>query len=473
MLDQSFSAENFYNILIYENRKGNNLEKEFFKREIFDKYSLNLKEINIKLRKKLSAFLKEDSKVRNYEVDEEFYKRYKKYLWFVKRKIKLEKKEKLLELLEDISANIQKDSFRIELQPIDYKGKTVYIVNKAPETYFTMKQLQYNFRRLYGVKQSNRFEIVNQLKCLLDDKFPKYIIRTDIEGFYESIPNDKILQKLNEDNLLSPRSKIFIKQIIREYESKAGVRKGKGIPRGIGISAYLAEYYMRKIDREIKELEYITYYARYVDDIIIIFTPKYEDEPIRYFQNVEKIITKQTGLSIHKKKPKTQEYNLLEKEDKNYDDLEFLGYRYEFQNKKKKTKIEAVKIHLTENKVKKYKDKIKMSFEAYNLDKTNDCNKAYRYLRNRVKFLTGNTRLVNNKNNILVGIRFSNLLITETEPLKELDRYLKWYIARNVKKVKHKDKLMQYSFFRGFEEKIFYSFTSQQLQKITNVWKTL
>jgi len=473
MLDQSFSAKNFYDILIYENRKGKNLEKEFFKREIFDKYSLKLKEINIKLRMKVSAFLKEDSKVRNYKVTEELYKRYKKYLWTVKRRIKSEKEEKLLELLGDISANVQKDNFKIELQPINYQGKTVYVVNETPEIYFVMKQLQYSFRRLYRVKQSNRFEIVNQLKCLLDDEFPKYIIRTDLKGFYESIPNDKILQKLNEDNLLSPRSKKFIKQIIREYESKAGVKRGTGIPRGIGISAYLAEYYMRYVDKEIKELEYVTYYARYVDDIIIIFTPKYEDESIRYFQKIESIITKQTGLSIHKKEPKTKEYNLLKKENKNYDDLEFLGYRYEFQNNSKKAKIEEVKIHLTEKRIKRYKEKIKLSFEAYNFDKKNDCNSAYRYLRNRIKFLTGNTRLINNKNNILVGAFFSNLLLTETDSLKGLDSYLKWYIARNVKKSKHKDKLMQYSFFRGFEEKIYYSFTSHQLQHITQIWKSI
>ena len=47
MLDQSFSAENFYSILVYENRKGNNLEKKFFRDNVFEKYSLKLKEILI------------------------------------------------------------------------------------------------------------------------------------------------------------------------------------------------------------------------------------------------------------------------------------------------------------------------------------------------------------------------------------------------------------------------------------------
>ena len=47
-----------------------------------------------------------------------------------------------------------------------------------------------------------------------------------------------------------------------------------GVPRGIGISAYLSELFMRNVDNQIQELDDLIYYARYVDDIIAIFVPQ-------------------------------------------------------------------------------------------------------------------------------------------------------------------------------------------------------
>ena len=52
------------------------------------------------------------------------------------------------------------------------------------------------------------------------------------------------------------------------------MESGSGVPRGFGVSAYLSELYMREIDNEIKALPDVIYYARYVDDIVIIFSPK-------------------------------------------------------------------------------------------------------------------------------------------------------------------------------------------------------
>jgi len=363
MLDQSFSAKNFHTILVDENRKGNNLEKEFFEQEIFNAFTKKIRDLNKKLKVNINTFINKDIKGR--KPSKELFKRYKKYLRSIKQKLKKEKEKKTLELLEIVSKKVQENTFKFDLDTKIFKGKTIYMVRNTPETYFTMKQLQYNFHKLYGVKQSNRFEIVNQVKCLLDDKFPKFIIRTDIKGFYENIDNRIILDKLNEDNLLSPTSKKFVKQILRDYEVISGNPKGKGIPRGIGISAYLAEYYMRRIDRKIKELHGLTYYARYVDDMIIIFTPTYEHEPINYYEKLKVIIDSEQGISLNAKK--TEKINLVLKEEKTSPpySLDFLGYKYVFQNKPKKQHIESIKIYLTDNKIRRYKDKIKLAFEAY------------------------------------------------------------------------------------------------------------
>ncbi len=473
MFDQSFSAKNFYKILIRENRKGLNLEKLFFEKDIYIEYTLKIKELNKKLRTGHKTFKSQDHKSR--KPSKELYARYKKIIRFYKQKLKQEKEERLLLLLEKISINVQKPYFKFKLITNTHKNKTIYSIDNSPESFFVMKQLQYNFQKLYGIKQANRFEIVNQVKCILNDKFPKYIVRTDIREFYESIPTFKIIGHLNSDNLLSPKSKKIIKQILKEYETISGLAKGIGIPRGIGISAYLAEYYMRRIDSKLSRLIDTTYYARYVDDIIIIFTPKNSYQIHNYKDNIKGIIEKEHFLKLHPRK--TEEINLIYQEDEimingtkqstpHY--LNYLGYSYKLINKKKKQNIPNIEIFLTPNKILRYKDKIKESFIDY--EKYKDKNKGYRHLKNRIKFLTGNMRLLNNKNNVLVGIYYSNMLLTNSNSLVVLDKYLHWYIRRKVKTNSHKSKLLNYSFKTGFDEKIFYHFNNNQFKQITRVW---
>lgn len=475
MFDQSFSAKNFYNILLIENRKGRNLEKKFFEQEIFIKYTLRIRDINKNLKKNLITFINQDPRLR--KPSEKTYEKYKSLLRENKKKLKKEKEERLLVLLNNVSKTIQQPYFKFSIATKLFNGKKIYTVDDNVETYFAMKQLQYNFYKLYGVKQANRYEIVNQVKNLLNDRFPKFIIKTDIKGFYENIPNSEIIEKLNADNLLSPTSKKFIKQILRDYEKLAIVQKGKGIPRGIGISAYLAEYYMRRIDKYIIDLDDVVYYARYVDDILIIFIPKYSNTTNNYFEIVKEIVETKYHLTLNNKK--TDRINLVNNDNTiqingegkpSPQRLNYLGYSFELLNNSKKQNIPNIEIYLTPNKINRYKTKIKNSFDIYKRYK--DKNKAYRHLKNRIKFLTGNTRLINNKSNVLVGIYFSNTLLTKPDTLKELDKYLIWYINRYVKKIAHKKVLLNYSFFKGFTEKEnkFYKFDKYQLKQIVEIW---
>jgi len=473
MFDQSFSAKNFYNILIQENRKGQNLERRFFETEVFTPYSQTIKEINDKIKTNIKQFAKNDHK--NRQPSEDVYKRYKRFLRHKVRKLKKKKEEILLSLLERISQRVQHSSFRFALSSRLHHGKKIYTVNDTPETFFAIKQLQYNFRKLYDVKQSNRFEIINQVRCLLNDKFPKFIIRTDIKEFYESIPNKEILDRLNADNLMSPMSKKFVKQILRDFERLSGTENGVGIPRGIGISAYLAEYYMRRIDRKISHLPNITYYSRYVDDIIIIFTPLNAYHSTDYMAEIKNVIEPHLSLNYIK----TDVINLIPSAntinvngiDVQRHILNYLGYSFELTNNLKKNKIDELTISLTDSKIERYKNKIEASFEVYKRCK--DKNKGYRHLKNRLQFLTGNTRLIHNKSNVLVGIYFSNMMLNVPAPLEFLDDFMYNCIRSYVEKNGHREKLLKLSFKKGFEEKKFYHFSSEQFKQIVIAWKDI
>ncbi len=107
--------------------------------------------------------------------------------------------------LEKISYEVTKKNFSLSLQELDIgTGKKAYSTGSTAAAYFVLKQLQYNIRKLYKVQQGNRYNIVCQLREILSDKFPKYLIRTDFANFYESIPRDKLWKKINDDPLLRP-----------------------------------------------------------------------------------------------------------------------------------------------------------------------------------------------------------------------------------------------------------------------------
>ena len=57
MLDQLFSLNNFYSILTYENRKGMNLEKQYFEDDIFKKYTLEVNRYNEAINKRRKKIL--------------------------------------------------------------------------------------------------------------------------------------------------------------------------------------------------------------------------------------------------------------------------------------------------------------------------------------------------------------------------------------------------------------------------------
>lgn len=346
--------------------------------------------------------------------------------------------------------------------------KTVYTVDKtSPETFFILKKLQSNIQNTFKVKQSDRNEILHQVKNLLDNSFPKYVIRTDIKSFFESIPHDRLLGKIKKNPILNPQSKKIISKILRNYKLKTD--SDKGVPRGIGISAYLSELYMRDIDNKIKQLSNVTYYARYVDDIIIIFTPNTKHDRLNYMDEIKSIISSEF-LQINE--IKTKEFDLVTKET--YKKFDFLGYKITFNNTN-----HPIIIDITKSKCKKYRQKINITFELYNSESKFNEKKARKILVKRLRYLTENTRLLNVKKEILIGIYFSNNMITQVSSLKGLDKYLEHKIDKTLapySELKHininrlKNRLKKFSFEKGFLEQRFCKFTTNDFKLILEPW---
>ncbi len=446
MLDQSFSTENFRKIFDYENRKGVFLEGRYFD---------SLADIThqIKHQHSLIKGLKNESSLLS---DQECFEK-KESLNLQMEGLKKQKEKILTEHLEVLSEKVQDRSFQFSLKNGRVNSKTVYKAHHDPASYFALKQIQYNLRKLFKVKQSNRYQIICQLRELLSDKIPKFVIRTDIKSCYESIPSKKLLGFLNKGTLLSFHSKVLIKKLISEYKLLSS--GDLGLPRGIGVSAYLAEIYLRELDYKIKKIPNILYYARYVDDIVVIF----KKIPNENFDDQLNLIRKSfSELELTANEDKTCDFEV--DGSKNHQ-FEYLGYKLMFGNGN-------VQIALANKKVQKYKAQIDLAFKLYEKQRLVNEIRARRLLEKRVKFLTGNTNLVNNKKHVRTGIYFSNSLITTSQPLKTLDTHL----SQKTRLIEHerlKRRLESFSFVKGFDEKTFHTFSIQDLTLITEGWNSV
>lgn len=448
-MDQSFSVDNFKKILSYENRKGRNLEKEFFP-AVFET-TKEISEINKKIHTQL-RFRDTDEKVLA-ELNEE-------------KVSKMNLKHELIEKqLREVSKKLLDLKFKIAISRVETDDKAVYTTAETAENYFAIKQLQYNVRKSFKVKQANRFAIVNQINSLLTDNFPKIVLRTDVKSFYESIPHDKLLTKINDNPLLSFLSKKLIWKILKDFLVESAATEKVGIPRGIGVSAYLAELYMRDIDKEISSLKDVTYYARYVDDIIIVFTPTTNQKTPTYIDQVKNIMETGTGLKMNQ--VKTNELDLVKSNA--VGELNFLGYQFQFKD------LMFVQIKLTTDKINKYKGRITNAIQEFNTQSRFDSRGARRILIHRLNFLTGNTRLENNKANVLVGIYYTNSLLSEPlDDLIELDNFLAAEVDANITNTDLGRRLKLFSFKKGFEEKKYVNFSSKTKRVTLNeILKTL
>jgi hypothetical protein len=128
-----------------------------------------------------------------------------------KNNLKNEKEKEILSELGKLANEIKNNNWNLSISKTIHKNKDVFSINKNdPAAYFVSKQLQYNIKTTYKVKQNNYCNIVDQLKNILFTTFPLYVIKTDIESFYEKIDTSKLINKVKEDTLLS----IFSKKII-------------------------------------------------------------------------------------------------------------------------------------------------------------------------------------------------------------------------------------------------------------------
>ena len=479
MLDQSFSARNFEIIYGIESRKGTiDLESmpPYYQDAVKSIKEARRSECELRARMKSASSCPEEKERTRLELAE-----IKESLSELKRT----KSRLLQKYLEGLSQEVNASGFHFQLKCLDPKAaKAVFTLGaKSHAAFFAMKQLQYNLRNTFKVCPANRRHILVNVKIFLNSKIPVYIIRTDIDSFFESIPQNKLKDLVLQESLLSPKSRSFVKGILNEYEqikskdaSLASLPKGCGVPRGVGISSYLSEIYLRGLDRELSNRREVLYYARYVDDIFIILSGLDSHKTLEdYYKKITELCDREFGLKL--KQPDASDKCQLEdfySKDRVNCYFNYLGYRLRLSKEGKKG-LEC-NFFMKKEKLTRIKDKINKAISHFNSLSKYDVKQAYKDLVDSLKYLTGNISLNRGKSGVKVGLYYSNDLLSEdgVNSLAGLTKFLHsrkvtpynrlvggWILKARIERM-----FRQIDFVKCWEEKRFNNLSSKRIRQI-------
>lgn len=352
------------------------------------------------------------------------------------------------------------------------RGKPVYqIQNLAHE--LVLRKFSRNIRRLTKVKQADRNTIIKSLKQLLSEGHHFRVYKLDLKSFYESIDRSDIERQLKQDNGLPPPT-LRVFQSFSAQLSAAGI---PGLPRGLPVSADLSEYIMRHFDQILKSTEGVYYYARYVDDIIILTTG--EEDKRSFLQRTQEGLPAGVTLNhvktniIEFAKPKNNRgANIVE----NY--VDFLGYRFAVHGLANNPIIRKVTTDISPNKEARFKTRIVLSALQFTKDKN------FNDFFDRLRILTGNYNVYDRERKIRrnVGIYYNYRFVDgfASKALKDLDVFLKRFLLATNGRIsqklaillskKQKRQLLTLSFCRSFDTRSFYHFPIGRLTHLVGCW---
>ncbi|MBY7896218.1 RNA-directed DNA polymerase [Vibrio fluvialis] len=352
-------------------------------------------------------------------------------------------------------------------------GKDTYYFSSS-EDEVVCKKLNDNIRRLFKINAGDRHAIVKQVISLLSDTQPIKVLRLDIKEFYETVDRDKVLEYVINEWLLSHQNRCVLKCWDDSLKS-IGVT---GLPRGMSLSSTLSEIRIRPFDREVRKLENVYYYARFVDDIIIMFT----GDSKQIMSDLEDILKRNSPELSFNDKTKLIDLNC---KNKPRSTLDYLGYKIITSsnvNKRNKNQKREVIVKISDKKIGKIKYRVRRSFSSYVRTRN------FRLLLARLEFLTGNQYIIGDieRTRLKSGIYYNYPLINDSSQVKELDKYYqklintkKGSVAKAINYIDNYDKkahgnrlvkVKKLSFYFGFSKRVMNSFNRKDCRNIKRCW---
>ncbi|WP_138436193.1 antiviral reverse transcriptase Drt3a [Marinobacter shengliensis] len=385
---------------------------------------------------------------------------------------------------------IQNHQFQFgELGTKRSNSKTTYFFTD-PKSKLVEAKVNDNLKRRYNVKPNDRSVTVSQIKTLLSEGGPFFILKLDIKSFFERIDRAKLIQELCSEMLVSTETQWLLKKL----DSNFTAQKIIGLPRGLSMSTTLSEIALSEFDGLIRAMPGVYYYSRYVDDILV-FCFKNEK---KIKKDIESLLKKLRNLDVNEEK--SDEYIIqckcrgqcvcpsgnckcrlrckCKETDGDIRELDYLGYKFLFTDTPSGKKPKNVEIDIADKKIKKIKTRIARVFQAYKKSGN------YPLTQQRLKFLTGNYPIYRGRSEagLKGGIYYNYPMLTRYDGLRELDKF-KRNIARSMKHPLGRalklslssdqlDWISNISFAYGHKKKVFHKFSGKQMHEIKSCFES-
>jgi hypothetical protein len=365
----------------------------------------------------------------------------------------------------------------LSLRSLKAGNRDVYQITSIPQQ-LVIRKLTTNIKRLVQLRQWSRNSIITNLVRLLSEGVPYRVYRLDIAQFYASFDQKELIAKLKQCSRLSPQSVNLLVRLSNCYASVGG----KGLPTGLAISSVLADFMMREFDARALNRPEVYFYARYVDDILIITntTSVARKEFLDSLRaNLPKGLSfhssKETVVQVQKQAPKSP---AAQPAPAHFTFI-YLGYQFSVHDSPKDDRSRLVRVDIAPQKVIKIKTRISRAFLAFTRDHD------FLKLQARIQFLTSNFSLrdLNTGRKKLAGIyeSFPHLNGDSSEGLLALNAFLSASVLSNRGRIAaqsaqlltkaQKQLLMQNCFIRGHKMRVYRAYSPQRLAEIKECWK--
>lgn len=363
------------------------------------------------------------------------------------------------------------DNFYLDYSEV--KGRFLYQPRTIPVD-IILRKLSQNIKILTGVRQSDRETVIKSLIALFAEGHAFRVYKFDLKNFYESVDLTKVEQLLSADRGFPPSSL----RVFRSFKAQLERLGIPGLPQGMAISATLSEYLMRAFDGAVRKMPEVYFYARYVDDMIIV-TTGYEN--LKQFKRQVRACLPM-GLTLNHHKSRYFEFQMPTVNSNAIVEncVDFLGYSFSIYQPTKQNRSIYRKVvpDISPNKVSRIKTRIARSALQYLEDN------RYNDLFDRLRMLSGNYNMYDRRKDMRrnVGIYFNyrHVKVAESSALHELDSYLQRFIlakqGRICGRLQHalnkqqKSNILSLSFAKSAGEKTFYHFNSTRLAELVRCW---
>lgn len=355
------------------------------------------------------------------------------------------------------------------------RGKPTYQIEHL-EHALVLRKFSRNIKKITKVQQSDRNTIIKSLKQLLSEGHHFRIYKLDLKNFYESIDRSGIEAQLRRDGGLAPPT-LHVFQFIHTVLTAKGIA---GLPRGLSVSAVLSEYAMRSFDQVVKSLDNVYYFARYVDDIVVITTG--EENKKSFLKRIRKSLP--LGVALNHNKTRILDFNQLAVNKTTQQviegELDFLGYRFMIHKILKDNRARSRKVYadISLNKIKRFKSRIILSALQFIKDRN------YRDFRDRLRVLSGNYNVYDFdkkiRRNVGVFFNYRFLDLDSSFALIELDDFIKKLVLGRVGKISlalngllspnQRRDLLKLSFKQSFTTQSFSYFEINRLTHLVGCW---